>query len=184
MNKQIKALLGLAALIIIFVCVYFAYDLLLTTTDILPENIYEAAEAVELAPDFTVTDANGNQVQLSDFRGKPVVLNFWTSWCPSCVAEMPYFEQLYTEMGTELKVFKVNLLDGQRETLERVHNLMEERALSFPLFFDTTGEASAAYGVHSIPVTFFIDSQGAVAGMARGALNENTLQQGLELITQ
>ncbi|MBP3544577.1 MAG: TlpA family protein disulfide reductase, partial [Lachnospiraceae bacterium] len=68
------------------------------------------------APDFTVIDAEGNEVKLSDMRGKPVVVNFWASWCGPCKMEMPEFEEVYKELGDEVHFMMVNLTDGWQET--------------------------------------------------------------------
>ena len=131
------------------------------------------------APDFAMYDMYGNQLLLSDFVGKPIVLNFWATWCPSCVIEMPYFQQLYEEMGSEVHILKINLLDGQRETRERVDQFIEDNGLSFPIFFDS-GDGAFEYGVSFIPVTFFIDADGYATATSQGAVDEDILRRGLE----
>lgn len=68
------------------------------------------------APDFTVVDAKGDSVNLSDLLGKPIVLNFWASWCPPCKSEMPDFNEVYKEVGEDITFMMVDLVDGQRET--------------------------------------------------------------------
>jgi len=133
-----------------------------------------------LAPDFAMYDIDGNLVRLSDFAGRPVVLNFWTTWCPACVRETPYFQQLYDEMGDEIYILKVNLLDGRRETREQVDNFMAAGGYSFPIYFDE-GDGAIYYNVRSIPVTFFIDAQGYAVASVTGMVNEDVLQRGLEL---
>jgi len=133
------------------------------------------------APDFTMLDIYSNELQFYDFLGKPIVLNFWATWCPNCVAEMPYFEKLYNKMGDEVHFVKVNLLDGDRETRGRVNTFMATYGYTFPLFFDATGEASGVYGVRSIPLTFFIDAEGYLVAMTQGQIGEAQLRQGIEL---
>lgn len=134
------------------------------------------------APDFTMLDAYDNEVRLSDFFGKPIVLNFWTTWCPACVREMPYFLELFEEDDEDIHILKVNLLDGVRETRETVDRYMSENGYSFPLFFDAMSEASRAYGIRGIPVTFFICAEGYLVAQISGAVNENSLRQGLDAI--
>ena len=134
------------------------------------------------APDFTLFDADGNQMQLSDFFGKPIILNFWASWCPACVGEMPYFEELYQNYGDYLHVLKINLLDGTRETRDRVDQFMYTGGYTFPLFFDYNNSGARAYGINSIPITFFIDENGYATAMASGGVNNHILQQGLSRI--
>jgi len=132
------------------------------------------------APDFAMMDAYGNELQLSDFFGKPIVLNFWATWCPACVMETPYFENLYQELGDSVHVLKVNLLDGNRETREGVDSFMHENGYTFPLYFDISG--AAMYGVRAIPVTFFICEDGYAVAMSQGAVNDSVLQQGLDAV--
>ena len=140
----------------------------------------EYEEALPQAPDFAMQDMYGNEVRLSDFFGKPIVLNFWTTWCPSCVREMPYFEQLYQEMGGEIHVLKVNLLDGTRETRETVDRFRDGNDYTFPIYFDL-GEGAIEYGVRHIPVTFFINADGYAVAQAQGAVDEDNLWRGLEM---
>ena len=70
------------------------------------------------APDFTVFDLDGNEVHLQDFFGKPIVLNFWASWCGPCKMEMPDFNEKYQELGEEIQFLMINMTDGDRETVE------------------------------------------------------------------
>jgi len=146
------------------------------TADDIAEDIINLED---MAPDFTMYDAYGNEVRLSDFFGKPIVLNFWATWCPSCVQEMPYFEEFYAEAGSDVHVLKVNLLDGNRETRERVDNFMTDGGYSFPLFLDS-GSGSIEYAVRFIPMTFFIDSQGRLVSSIQGMATLDALRQGVE----
>jgi peroxiredoxin len=140
-----------------------------------------AAERTK-APDFTVYDADGDAVRLSDLLGRPVVLNFWASWCPPCMAEMPAFNGVYETLETDVAFMMVNLTDGQRETKETGTRYIEERGFSFPVYFDTEQDAANAYGVMSIPTTVFIDRDGYIAAGAQGAIDAEILQEGIALI--
>lgn len=126
------------------------------------------------APDFTVTDTQGNSVKLSDFLGKPVILNFWASWCPSCVSGMPDFEEVYTMLKDkdEVKFMMINLTDGYRETKDSVKRFIDEKGYSFPVYFDTTQQAAMEYGAYSIPLTVFIDKDGYLAQLNDGYGNK------------
>ena len=132
----------------------------------------------ELAPDFTVFDAYGNSVRLSDMRGKPVVLNFWASWCPPCKAEMPDFDKVYRELGDEVVFMMVNVWDTQSDA-EAIINLM---GYSFPVYYDFWESAVAAYGIDSIPQTYFIDKWGGFVAYGVGALSEDELRYGISMI--
>lgn len=138
---------------------------------------------VTAAPDFTVTDASGNVVQLSDFLGKPVVLNFWASWCGPCKSEMPDFESAYVEYGNDIHFLMVNLTDGYQETVELAQEFINEQGYTFPVYFDTENQnATITYGVFSIPTTYFIDAEGNFVAHAKGALDMETLQKGISMI--
>lgn len=134
------------------------------------------------APDFTVYDAEGNSHKLSDFEGKPVVLNFWASWCGPCKLEMPDFDEAYEKYGEEIHFLMVNMTDGYQETLEGASEFIENSGYSFPVYYDTDVDAARTYGVYSIPTTYFIDKNGYVIANGRGALDAETLQIGIDYI--
>jgi len=133
-------------------------------------------QAINTAPDFEMYDIDGNLVSLSDFFGRPIVINFWATWCPACRAEMPDFEAVYSDVGDEVQFLMVALVDGFRETIGTVDNFIENEGYTFPVFYDTTGSGGRAYQIISIPTTIFIDSHGNVAGRFTGILHEQQLR--------
>lgn len=150
------------------------------------KNTDEATDATdrqkELAPDFEMVDRDGNRIKLSDMRGKPVVLNFWASWCGPCKSEMPDFEEAYKEYGDDITFMIVNLTDGKNETVDTAQAFIYSQGYTFPVYFDTDSNGAAAYGVSSIPVTYFIDAQGYLVAYGRGALNGETLKSGIDML--
>ena len=134
------------------------------------------------APDFTVYDADGNEVHLTDFVGKPIVLNFWASWCGPCKMEMPDFNEKYLELGEEVQFLMINMTDGSRETVEIASEFIKESGYSFPVFYDTKMDAANTYGAYSLPMTFFIDAEGYSVARATGAIDAETLMRGIDMI--
>ena len=133
-----------------------------------------------LVPDFTITDADGKEISFSDFRGKPVVLNFWASWCPPCKQEMPEFEKVYQELGSEVQFVMLSLTDGSRETTETASSFIKNQGYTFPVFFDTNREGASLFGIQSIPTTFFISSDGYLVDYWIGMLDEAALRRTIE----
>ena len=141
-----------------------------------------SVELDQPAPDFLLTNLDGENVRLSDFRGKTVVLNFWASWCPPCRAEMPEFQALWDARGTEgtddLVIVAVNFL--REDTVSAASNFITQQEFTFPVVFDTTaGDVGVRYGVRGLPATFFIDRNGVVRKTALGPVFGNLLETGV-----
>ena len=146
------------------------------------EDSDDTQSDIPQAPDFTVVDADGNEVHLSDFLGTPVVLNFWASWCGPCKSEMPDFDDAAARLDGQVQFLLVNMTDGSRETMESAQAYLEETGISTPAYFDTSYSAAIAYGVTSLPTTYFIDAQGGAVARAMGAIDADTLQKGIDMI--
>lgn len=149
-----------------------------STTESTPEEVNK-----NLAPDFTVTDTDGNNVKLSDFKGKPVVLNFWATWCYYCKVEMPDFNEAYKEYP-DVQFLMVNATGTNGETVGTAKAYIEEEKYEFPVFFDTQHDALKTYGVSSFPQTIFIDKDGNIVSQRIGMLSKDVLVQEIEKITE
>ena len=195
MNKKKIIIIALCA-VLLFAAAIFGYNYLsenyqpkgedLSGPVSEPENPKEEneqqtpAEDIIMAPDFTVYDAEGEAVNLSDFSGKPVVINFWATWCGYCVREMPAFEKIAAEYADDVVFMMINVTDGQQETKEDALAFIEEKGYTFPVYYDTDLSATMAYGAYSLPATGFITESGVFAGGQMGAMSEETLVNYLE----
>ena len=141
----------------------------------------DAKQQLTKAPDFAVYDSSGRKVNLSDYIGKPIVLNFWASWCGPRQSEMPDFHEKYLELGDEIHFLMVNMTGG-RETLSSAKAFISEKGYTFPVFYDTDSDAAMTYNVYSLPTTYFIDAEGYLIAQATGAISANTLQKGIDMI--
>ena len=153
-----------------------------TPTEAAREETTEATEATEpepvAAPDFTVQDWDGNEVKLSDYIGKPIVLNFWAHWCGPCQMEMPEFNAVYEELGGEVTFLMVHEGAAVEDGKEKV----TEGGYTFPVVFDADSSAGNLYGITAFPTTFFIDAEGNLQAYYMGAMDRALLQQGIDLI--
>lgn len=182
-RKTILAVIGFALLLILAA---FAYSSL---SGVYAKDRSAAAGTVALqtaapkaAPDFTVFDTAGKAVRLSDYAGRPVVLNFWASWCPPCKSEMPLFNKVYGELQSDVTFLMVDLVDGQRETAAKGLDYVRQQGFAFAPVFDTKQEAAAKYGITAIPTTVFISPKGQILHSYTGAIEEKILRAGIALI--
>ena len=190
MNK--KSLLLLLILVVLIAGAAVLYNGLAGTVDMeslatgetVPADVPGETTAVNtnLAPDFTAYDLEGNAVSLSGFRGKPVILNFWASWCGPCKSEMPDFQEKYGQYGEEIHFLMVNLTDGSQETVETAQGFVDGQGYTFPVYFDTDYSGAMAYGVNAVPATYFIDEEGNLVAYGKGALTGETLQRGIDML--
>ena len=174
MKKKLSFVIALLAFVLFLGASYFGYGAL---TQGASAGVMRARVS---APDFTVKDASGGDVKLSDMKGRPVVINFWASWCPPCRDEMPHFEEAYNELGADVHFMMVNLPGGS-ETRQRADQFIASQGLTFPVYYDVTGEAATRYEVQFIPTTIFVDSGGHLAGTSTGMLNKRDLMEGIKL---
>ena len=133
----------------------------------------------EVAPDFKVQGLDGKLYRLSDFRGKPIVLNFWASWCDPCRAEMPLLNDTYKkQMRNDLVVLALNL----SENVQTVKGFAKEYKLAFPILLDNDSAIADQYGIDPIPTSFFVNREGVIENVHIGELDQETLELNLQKI--
>ncbi|KOR86778.1 thiol-disulfide oxidoreductase [Bacillus sp. FJAT-22058] len=131
------------------------------------------------APNFVLTDMEGKEHKLSDYKGKGVFLNFWGTYCKPCEYEMPYMENQYKnfkDQGVEILAVNVG------ESDYAVNNFITKHELTFPVMIDKGREVENAYRVDILPVSFLVDKEGKVIDIITGALTEESIQKHMERI--
>ena len=142
-----------------------------------------AAENGRVAPDFLLQTLDGGTLRLSDLRGKPLIVNFWATWCGPCRTEMPDLVETHIAHSDDgLVVVAVN----QREAAERIQPFVDEFGLPFPIALDRRGEIGTSWRIggamEGLPSTYFVDRDGIVRKVILGPLTERNLNEGLALI--
>jgi peroxiredoxin len=137
----------------------------------------------DVAPDFTLTLLDGKQASLSQFRGKPVMLNFWYSTCPGCLAEIPGMQRFYTAQqaaGKDIVILGVNSVDDAQTSRQ----FAQQYGLTYPLALDDNQRVATLYNLTATPTSYFIDRQGIIRATVVGPVDASTLQRNVAEISQ
>lgn len=162
--KNKKTILLIVSLVVILLAASFAYNSLSRGNEIDLNEIKQSNEQKEkvMLPDFSLVDIEGNEVSSLDLLGKPTIINFWATWCGYCMKEMPDFQTVYETYGDKINFVMIQAVDGKEETEEKGRAYIEENKYTFPVYFDTQGEAVINCGVRGFPTTLFVSSTGEV----------------------
>ena len=156
------------------------------------ENNEESSEngGLTIAPDFTLTDQYGNVHTLSDYKGKVVFINFWTTWCPPCKDELPFIEEIYKEFNENKEdVIILGIANPKSEEYEyyqdnkkteEIKEFLKDNNLSYPVLFDESGEVFWKYQIQAFPSTFMINKDGEVYGYVTGGLTKDNMRDIIE----
>ncbi len=128
------------------------------------------------AVDFTLKDLDGQEVSLSDYKGKKVFLNFWATWCKPCKEEMPEMEKIHQNYE-DVAILAINL-----DTDEDIQGFMDEHGLSFKALLDVDEEVNKQYQVVSIPTSFFIDEEGIIRKKVQGILDYEMMEENINAL--
>jgi peroxiredoxin len=133
----------------------------------------------KVAPDFSVRDLDGNMVALSDFRGRPVWINFWATWCPPCRAETPDIQEVYEDnQAAGLVVLGISI----GEDADSVRGYMERTGTTFTTALDSDTSIAATYRIVGIPTHFFVDAEGILREWRIGSMSMKTMRKNVEAI--
>lgn len=133
----------------------------------------------EIAPDFTLRLFDGEYFNLSEHKGRPVVINFFASWCIPCKAEAPSFDKVYREYKTKDVAF---LGIAIQDTETKAIGFVNEVGITFPTGLDEDGKIKESFGVFGIPVTYFIDKNGKINYTHAGMMTEDLIRYELDKI--
>jgi peroxiredoxin len=160
MKKKIVLLLITAG-----IAVFFFPPLRTTAQSGDSSFVIQRFEKKRQAPPFSLKSLDGNQVVLSNFKGKPIMLTFWATWCESCTDEMPVIEKISVGKREQLIILTV-AIDGEKES--RIQRFVKRKKITLPVLLDVKEKIARTYGVTMIPTTFFIDGEDFIIGMIRG----------------
>ena len=135
-----------------------------------PPTPVQGTRVGNLAPDFQLPQLDGQTVSLSNFQGKPVLINFWSLRCPPCLAEIPFIQEIFEDeewSDKGLVILAINL----GENPSTIKSFMESYGFSFPVLIDTTGDVARKYGIRAIPTTFLIGKDGIIKAIKVGAFS-------------
>ena len=152
-----------------------------TATETSAEDIAESAPLLA-DHDATVYLENGDAVTLTQLAdGKPLVINFWATWCPYCVDELPDFQRIVADYGDEVNFAFIDYTDGRTETVAIASTYLYENGFDdLPAYYDVDFAASAEYGVSSLPTTVVVNAEGEIVGIAVGAIDPAQLRAVLD----
>lgn len=133
-----------------------------------------------IAPEISLLSLTGEEISLSDLRGHPVILNFWTTWCPPCRAEMPAMQRAFLDYQ-DAGVIIIAVNSTSQDSLSAVEDFIGQYGITFPILLDKEGDAMDSYQISSLPTTYFIDRSGIIREVVIGGpMSEALLRTRIE----
>lgn len=166
-------------LYLIFSLLFFINPLLFLSYGCKGYEGHTVANIGDPASEFELTDLNGRLVNLKNYKGKKVILNFWATWCPPCVKEMPLLQEAYNkEKNKGVEFIGINY----NESYERINKFISDHRITFTILIDNDLKISMDYGVIGLPLTFFIDQNGIIKERYKGELTKELIEDRLNKI--
>lgn len=147
-------------------------------TEDVTKNPAVSNETYEMYEGISILDKYGNEIALADLLGKPIIINFWTTWCTFCVSEMPHFQDAFEEYGNEIQFLFIN----PDENFETINKFMNQKGYTFPTYVDKGSTSSYAFGVSAFPTTAAIDAEGNIKYLRAGMITADALEKIIDLI--
>ena len=147
-----------------------------------PQTLAQLPESGYQAPSFTLQSISGREIKLAQFRGRPVMLNFFASWCPPCQAEAPDLVKMYDRYQGKIIFLGIDMTET--DSPAAVSAFMKKVGMTYPVLLDGMGKVARQYDVISIPTSFFINAQGKIVQRVEGAMNQQTLQTDLAQLSR
>lgn len=174
MKKLLLTLSMTALLLFTAGCSYQFSD---KTADSKPQMSTAAASTAEIAPDFSFKDlGSGQSMRLSDLKGKPVFINFWATWCPPCVGELPHIEKKYVEYKDRMHFVILSVDDNEQEPAR----FIKSKGYTFPAAYGDHQALGRSYGIDAIPASYIISADGRIVASTVGSMNESSLDAFLQ----
>lgn len=129
----------------------------------------------DTAPDFALKTLDDEQIRLSQLRGKPVMINFWATWCPPCRQEMPELEKFYETHKQHVELLSVHLTSQDRR--DKVGPFIQQYSLTFPVVLDEKGKILKLYNIQTIPTTYILDGNGVIRKKVIGPMTYKQMQE-------
>ena len=180
MNSKLKLALTAILLVIILAGGVFLYNKI-SNVEVKFDN-RDKIQSKKPMPEAVVYTENDEELNLSSLKGKPMVINFWTTWCGYCKDEMPTFEKVYNEYKDKVEFILIDVLDNSEETKENGIKYRNDMNLTMPIYFDRGHTVIAKFGAPGFPTTYFIDKEGNINKVRASALTEAILVQSIEAI--
>lgn len=140
------------------------------------DDLATSPQVGALAPNFRLQTLDGDEMLLSDLRGRPVFINFWATWCFFCISEMPAIQKLATEYGDDAVILGVNVA----EPVEDAQTFATNFEITYPLLLDSDREVTEAYQVRSMPTSVFVDASGVIQAFGFGAMFPDQIRENLD----
>lgn len=150
------------------------------------DSVSQGSQSEKLpVPNFQFTNADGETCDFDDFKGKPIVINFWATWCDYCVQEMEDFNTIAGEYGDSVNFIFLDAVDTNGETVEKAITFLQEKEYNnISAYFDSLYQGSYMFGIYSFPTTVYIDNEGNLYDAAIGMTDYQSIKEILDSMTE